>query len=214
MRPSGRLDGSCSSISLTTLASIHPPMTEHHLCRFPVLRASRVAAEGRFARSMRRAEDRLRTQFGTSMEGLPFEVKERFERRYRWQEWPYNHVCGAVAVVAMGHSALRADIYLARRTFPRQHPEHTWHLPRHGDEILLYATGSELLVMPGNNISYQEVAAILLDRAQHLIRDEGCGSRSATILVEPALEAIDLAWIHQQSEVKRRSRRTKQRSLL
>lgn len=153
---------------------------------------------------MRRAEDRLRTQYGTSLDGLPIEVKERFLRRYRWQEWPDNHVCGSVALVALNESALRADVYLARRRFPRGHVEHSWHLPRLGDEILLYASGSELLVMPGNNISYQEVAAILLEGAQHLIRSEGCGAQQSLVLVEPALEAINLAWIHQQAMSKKR----------
>ncbi len=176
--------------------------TEIELCRFPVLRASRVAAEGRFARSMRRAEDRLRTQYGTSLDGLPFEVRERFERRYRWQTWPYNHVCGAVVLLACNESALRADVHLARRRFPREHPEHTWRLPRHGDEILRYASGSELLMMPGNNISYQEVSAILIEQAQQLIRTEGCGTRSAFVLLEPPLEAINLAWIHQTAQSK------------
>lgn len=175
-------------------------MNEHNLCRFPVVRASEVAAEGKFARSMRKAEDRLREQYGTSMDGLPPEVKERFHRRYQWRQWPLNHVCGAVVLVAVGESSLRADVHLARRAFPRDHVEHAWHLPRHGDEILLYASGSELLVMPGNNISYQEVAEILLDGARQMIRSEGCGTKAAMILGDPPLEAIDLALVHKQGQ--------------
>lgn len=166
-------------------------MTETTLCRFSVLRGSEVASEGRFARSVRRAEERLREKYGTSLEGLPPEVLERYRRRFRWQAWPYNHRCGAVALVAPDESSLRCDIYLARRAFPREHPEHSWHLPRLGDELVLYAQGSPTLVMPGNNISYREVADLLVEQAQQVIRSEGCGTRSAMLLVEPVLEAVD-----------------------
>lgn len=166
-------------------------MTDVVLCRFSVLRGSEVASEGRFARSMRRAEERLREKYGTSLDGLPTEVLERFRRRFRWQSWPYNHRCGAVALVAPDESSLRCDIYLARRAFPREHHEHNWHLPRLGDELVRYAQGAPTLVMPGNNISYREVADLLLEQAQHMIRSEGCGTRSAVLLIEPELEAID-----------------------
>lgn len=166
-------------------------MTDVVLCRFSVLRGSEVASEGRFARSMRRAEERLREKYGTSLDGLPSEVLERFRRRFRWQSWPYNHRCGAVALVAPDESSLRCDIYLARRAFPREHHEHSWHLPRLGDELVRYAQGAPTLVMPGNNISYREVADLLLEQAQHMIRSEGCGTRSAMLLIEPELVAID-----------------------
>ena len=176
------------------------------LARFPILKSSEKAYFRRFRRRLERDRARILERHGRApaeemdvddSSTLDPALRSELDSRARFRAWALNDQIGFVEIVADRGNALRADVSLKRRAFPRSSPEHRWRRPLEAEEVLLFARVDGELVMPGNGLSYFPVVEDLVNAAQRLVRERGCGARAAVVgTTPPGIRAIDFATQH------------------